>query len=204
MGNAIDRTLLEYHSFMPVAFKERKHITQWFRNRNIKRYVYNISYSGKCLKIGKSAANAECPKKNPGYGDRLVRICGWLFPDKFFDPLSGSGAEITNQWTAFENQHDIKNREDEKFIITIHDCTNYNKLAGIPENKIPVKQKKISRGVTITVIDYNWVIDKYEAQLISEYKNIHGILPVGNIREETKALNKLYPILSDDLFEIAA
>lgn len=170
----IDRTQITRHVIDIGILFDPVEIKNYFRDQEIALYVYEFRFVDSILKYGMSMKTA----RPSDLGERVYRqvqnIPGWAVAYR-----SPAGKDFQYICDDFLNAHKIAIHKNNVKLV-IHDMTNY---------KFSVKDKP------------ELEVKKYEAELIRDYKLLHGHSPIGNLRDETKSL--IIKVTSDVAMEAA-
>ncbi len=200
MGNAINWKYISQHVIVPVQLKKPRDIVSFCRTFGMKEFSYEFSYSSETIKFGftngQETTKARVKKRSSYvegeyYGERVYRqLANTLKRWEGF--MSPSGMDITLSIKLFKERFDLQELDDELFKLVIYNCTNYCLKDPEYEGINPFPKE-------------SWVAKKVEALLIDQYIKTHfGLAPVGNVRKELKAKNKLVPNYSSKLFAVQA
>lgn len=134
-------------------------IAEFFREREIERYVYRIKYKGIVIKFGMSCPSAYSARE----GDRLYRQIGHVHSWGNQRLTGSNGADFRVSMEDFENCYGFK--LDHNFMsATVWDLTD-------------CPFKTVKPDLEVKAIE-NW--------LIEEYVKIVGEKPIGNINDESQ------------------
>lgn len=133
------------------------------RHAGVKKYVYTFLYQGEIIKHGISVDI----KSNPG--DRIYRQAGHLdgWKSRLHGPCGDDMIDINTEYLERTGEH--LNRLGMKIIV--RDLSNLH---------------------SPSMSDLNLHVKQLERQLIKEYHDKHGCLPIGNIKDESYIDNKTY------------
>lgn len=133
------------------------------KSLNVVYYVYTFEYLGSVIKHGISV------DEKSNFGDRIYRQAGHLlgWPTRLWGPNGNDMRTIDECYFNKTKKH--LNRVGMK--ITVRDLTNV---------------------LSPSLADPVFHVKQLERQLIKEYQEIHGCLPIGNIKDESYIDNKTY------------
>ena len=126
------------------------------------KYVYTFEYRGEIIKYGISVDEKSIP------GERIYRQAGHL--EGWHKQLAPG--------SAGDDMRDI----DVKYFVKTG--TGLNRLG----MKIVVRD--LTKVDSSSVVDKNLHVKQLERQLIKEYTDIHNVLPIGNVKDESYIDNK--------------
>lgn len=128
------------------------------------QYVYTFEYNGEVIKHGISVDKNSIP------GERIYRQSGHL---KGWDKqlALGSAGDDMREIDAKYLLKTGKNLNRNGMKITIHDLTNVE---------------------SPSITDKNLHVKRLERQLIKEYQEANGKLPIGNVKDESYIDNKTH------------
>ena len=126
----------------------------------VKKYAYAIKHLGQIVKIGMSADNAY------NHGDRIYRqvanIPGWSTV-----PRSGCGKDILEVINDYQREMGVNIHKDD-CTIEVWDVTHVEQLSMRPQR----------------------TAEDAENELLDQYEEIHGRLPIGNPKDTRKITGK--------------
>lgn len=146
-----------------TALPEPASITHIMKSLNILKYVYTFEYKGKVIKHGISVNISSV------YGERIYRQSGHL--DGWANRLQGPSGQDMEEINRDYFDRNGENLNRMGMTIAVHDLTN-------------IKSPSIS--------DKNMHVKQLERQLIREYEEKHGNLPIGNKKDESYVDSKTY------------
>lgn len=159
--------------------KHPSEIYKWFKTRQIRQYAYIFRHIGTVLKIGESAELPCASRINRDWGERVRRqaenIKGW---SKTYE--SSSGKEIIQIIESYEETTGLPVIKD-YVTIDIFELSRY-----------PIPKSSSTEQMIMLL----------EAEMILRYKKIYKELPIGNIRDESKCIERSENLLTrEQLFK---